>query len=154
MSSERDAYIAKKALAEGACFFLEKPISFKELKYVWQHVYRKRRNPMKKINKIYIGKEPQSLQNREADIRFRPRTEDLIIKELGGITRFPIQDSHNGNMTNDCKRMKINEETKEKKHNTNSSCDKMTRTVWNPELHLKFTAAICALGDKSNFCIS
>lgn len=43
MSSESDKDTVKEAVIKGACFFLEKPISSKNLKNVWQHAYRKRR---------------------------------------------------------------------------------------------------------------
>ncbi|KAH9746657.1 putative two-component response regulator-like APRR6 [Citrus sinensis] len=39
MSSRRNEIFSWRALVEGACFFLEKPISFDDLKYVWQHSY-------------------------------------------------------------------------------------------------------------------
>ncbi|KAJ8770056.1 hypothetical protein K2173_010087 [Erythroxylum novogranatense] len=43
MSSNRSITEARKALAAGACFYLDKPICLEDLKYLWQHVYRKRR---------------------------------------------------------------------------------------------------------------
>lgn len=39
MSSRRDGIFPWSVLVEGACFFLEKPISFDDLKYLWQHSY-------------------------------------------------------------------------------------------------------------------
>ena len=40
MSSAMNLKVATKALAEEACYFLQKPISKDDLNYVWQHVYR------------------------------------------------------------------------------------------------------------------
>lgn len=42
MSSDEDFYMVTKALCEGACFFLHKPIRRWDIINVWQHVYRKR----------------------------------------------------------------------------------------------------------------
>ncbi|KAI3467043.1 hypothetical protein Pfo_023706 [Paulownia fortunei] len=41
MSSEFKKDMVEEAMIKGACFFLKKPISSKNLKNVWQHVYRK-----------------------------------------------------------------------------------------------------------------
>ncbi|KAA8529100.1 hypothetical protein F0562_034101 [Nyssa sinensis] len=43
MSFGENMDMAKKALNEGACFFLQKPLRTQDLISVWQHVYRKRR---------------------------------------------------------------------------------------------------------------
>lgn len=51
MSSGMNLSVATKALAEGACYFLQKPISKDDLKYVWQHVYRWNRNITKQTQK-------------------------------------------------------------------------------------------------------
>lgn len=42
MSSDEDFDMVTKALCEGACFFLHKPIRRWDIINVWQHVYRKR----------------------------------------------------------------------------------------------------------------
>lgn len=44
ISSSNDVNSAEKALDEGACFFLEKPIALSDLKYVWQHACQRRMN--------------------------------------------------------------------------------------------------------------
>lgn len=36
--------VAEQALRNGACFFLQKPVSDNDLRDLWQHVYRKRRS--------------------------------------------------------------------------------------------------------------
>ncbi|KAL1531871.1 two-component response regulator ARR10-like [Salvia divinorum] len=43
ISAEPKRSVIEEAMAKGACFFLKKPISHKNLKNVWQHVYRKTR---------------------------------------------------------------------------------------------------------------
>ncbi|KAL0380809.1 UNVERIFIED_CONTAM: Two-component response regulator ORR26 [Sesamum angustifolium] len=44
MSSELNKNLVEEAMSKGACFFLKKPISAKNLKNVWQHAYRKSTN--------------------------------------------------------------------------------------------------------------
>ncbi|XP_023538685.1 two-component response regulator ORR26-like isoform X2 [Cucurbita pepo subsp. pepo] len=51
MSSTMNLKVATKALAEGACYFLQKPVSKDDLKYVWQHVYRSNINIAKLTHK-------------------------------------------------------------------------------------------------------
>lgn len=41
MSAESNKKVVEEAIIKGACFFLKKPISSKNLMNVWQHVYRK-----------------------------------------------------------------------------------------------------------------
>ncbi|KAG6391665.1 hypothetical protein SASPL_149422 [Salvia splendens] len=43
ISAEPKRSVIEEAMVKGACFFLKKPISPKNLKNVWQHVYRKTR---------------------------------------------------------------------------------------------------------------
>ncbi|XP_022953944.1 two-component response regulator ORR26-like isoform X1 [Cucurbita moschata] len=69
MSSVMNLDVATRALAEGACYFLQKPISKDDLKYVWQHVYRRNRNISKLtheancVEKAKSGKESVGIQN-------------------------------------------------------------------------------------------
>lgn len=49
MASDTETEMATKALREGACFYLEKPIYMAQLKYLWQHVYRRRSLPTDKV---------------------------------------------------------------------------------------------------------
>ncbi|KAG6382657.1 hypothetical protein SASPL_157636 [Salvia splendens] len=43
ISAEPKRSVIEEAMVKGACFFFKKPISSKNLKNVWQHVYRKTR---------------------------------------------------------------------------------------------------------------
>ncbi|KAM0986801.1 hypothetical protein EV1_011133 [Malus domestica] len=82
MSSEVNINVAKKALAEGACFFLQKPISLDDLKNVWQHVYRKVRNPRKDTHKPNCAKKIDEAVN-----ALRPTTGGIRIHEVRGVCR-------------------------------------------------------------------
>lgn len=269
MSSERNGNLAGKALALGACYFLQKPVSLEDLKFVWQHMYRKIRNPMKEPcqansdEKMNHGNESRGIKIKETDnvsrappakgnvikeaggVCSRPCTQGVIIKEVNCATRPPnfegviknkevggvsgsaalhnldgiqnrylitdpkgtkkqferqhvsqTNENHVKVVQNRCteglitteqkkqggpktkrrtddeeqqkqvKRTKVNSEQKssqslkakeeegESKDDSSSSNEKRSRVVWSPELHLKFTAAVSALGDKSNYLSS
>nr|XP_048318399.1 two-component response regulator ARR11 isoform X1 [Ziziphus jujuba var. spinosa] len=259
MSSERNGNLAGKALAQGACYFLQKPICLEDLKFVWQHMYRKIRKPMKEVceanieNKMNHGNDSRGIKIKETDnvsrapekgnmikepggVSGRPRCQGIIIKEVNHATRPPnyeggkevggvsgsatvcnldgiqnrymvtdpngkkkqfeghqvslVNENHVKVVQNSCtkgsitteqkkqeglktrrqiddeeqqqqgKRTKVNSEQKssqslktneeegERKDDSSSSNEKRSRVVWSPELHLKFTAAVSALGDK------
>ncbi|CAB4265096.1 unnamed protein product [Prunus armeniaca] len=167
MSSEMNVYVAKKALAEGACFFLEKPISLEDLKSMWQHVYRKIRTPRKykhKPNcgtKMNSGKDCQGIKINEAGDVLRPPLGGVKRNEAGGecslATGHALDIDKQNTCTLTCKAqgasgIKRPTDDKEEQEQVNrdsngTTGDKKHRTVWTPELHLKFTAALSALGD-------
>lgn len=196
MSSEMNVNVAKKALAEGACFFLEKPISMEDLKSVWQHVYRKIRTPRKykhKPNcgtKMNSGKDCQGIKINEAAEVLRPPLGGVKSNEAGGECSVATGHALDIDKQNTCtltckaqgasgikrliddkeeqeevKKSKVNteqtvsesinknEEGMENRDSNGTTGDKKPRAVWTPELHLKFTAALSALGDlsKSSF---
>lgn len=165
--------VAKKALAEGACFFLEKPISLEDLKSMWQHVYRKIRTPRKykhKPNcgtKMNSGKDYQGIKINEAGDVLRPPLGGVKRNEAGGecslATGHALDIDKQNTCTLTCKAQGASgikrpiddkEEQEEGNRDSNGTTgDKKHRAVWTPELHLKFTAALSALGDlsKSSF---
>ncbi|XP_021299376.1 two-component response regulator ARR1-like [Herrania umbratica] len=52
MSSERSENVAQKAIAYGASLHLQKPISFSDLTYLWQHAYRNVKNQAIKFKEV------------------------------------------------------------------------------------------------------
>ncbi|XP_022971808.1 putative two-component response regulator-like APRR6 [Cucurbita maxima] len=90
MSSVMNLDVATKALAEGACYFLQKPISKDDLKYVWQHVYRRNRNISKLnheancVEKAKYGKESVGIQNDDTVVLSQP-TDEVSINNNGSI---------------------------------------------------------------------
>lgn len=94
MSSQRNDNLVEKALAEGACYFLEKPICLEDLKFVWQHVYRKRvmnlKKESRKVNceeEMNHGNESGSVKILEIDDLSRAFAKGNIIGETGGVCR-------------------------------------------------------------------
>ncbi|KAL3830848.1 hypothetical protein ACJIZ3_019650 [Penstemon smallii] len=104
MSSNGNMGIAKKALNEGACFFLHKPIPTQHLINVWQHFFRKMR-PQIITNKVNREMEScggsDSVKNNEdidaRDAQKRPRmswTSDLHLKFEQAIRTLGLKKSH------------------------------------------------------------
>ncbi|KAL6951998.1 hypothetical protein U1Q18_043825 [Sarracenia purpurea var. burkii] len=65
MSLDENMEMARKALNEGACFFLQKPIRRRDIANVWQHVFRKRTSSQKIENcKAFI--EEKEVPNKDS----------------------------------------------------------------------------------------
>ena len=52
--------VAEQALRDGACFFLQKPVSSNDLRDLWQHVYRKRWSSEKESDEGSVDSESES----------------------------------------------------------------------------------------------
>ncbi|KAF2317816.1 hypothetical protein GH714_041131 [Hevea brasiliensis] len=161
MSSERSISAAIKAIAEGASFFLHKPISLDDLKYIWQHAYRKKRSFIDpSINAPFQGtSHDQNAPINDTKCKGKDKqievfmTPDCSSQNHGGSEmKRPNVDKQG---YKEGKRLKIIgegyskiEEEEENKQTMNSSLEKRPRILWTPDLHLKFTGAISALGDR------
>ncbi|GKV47306.1 hypothetical protein SLEP1_g54218 [Rubroshorea leprosula] len=223
ISSERSMSVAYKALVDGACLLMQKPICFDDLKYVWQLAYQKekcdwRNETMKQVcpKRVSTGKEckginikvaastdnikkksrPDQVTNYQLSVKNRFQGDD----ELAEVSSIIMVDNHVPMVNNNAKintvevlvvegrrneelnmnehdkegrqekRMKSNSElhaetnknkemagegAEEEENNQNlnsagggTATGKKPRFVWTEELHLKFTAAIDAIGDK------
>ncbi|KAK6157631.1 hypothetical protein DH2020_011879 [Rehmannia glutinosa] len=67
MSTELKKDMVKEAMIKGACFFLKKPISSKNLKNVWQHAYRKSKHEIMIRNKKAAPPESINIADQEAE---------------------------------------------------------------------------------------
>ncbi|XP_038707949.1 two-component response regulator ORR21-like isoform X4 [Tripterygium wilfordii] len=74
MTSSACVDVAQKMLAKGASFCCEKPISSGDLRYVWQHVYRRRSNPMLRLSCSSQG----SNSRKEAEMNFGNKQQALF----------------------------------------------------------------------------
>ncbi|XP_038707946.1 two-component response regulator ORR21-like isoform X2 [Tripterygium wilfordii] len=77
MTSSACVDVAQKMLAKGASFCCEKPISSGDLRYVWQHVYRRRSNPMLRLSCSSQG----SNSRKEAEMNFGNKQQGIEIHE-------------------------------------------------------------------------
>ncbi|KAK3189377.1 hypothetical protein Dsin_028938 [Dipteronia sinensis] len=83
LAPQRNLKLARRVLTEGASFFLEKPISLDDVKYLWQHIYKMGRQPSKKTDQ----KEDQEIlmnlgnaSDQAAKINFQAGGSDLLIR--------------------------------------------------------------------------
>ncbi|KAL8463419.1 hypothetical protein ACS0TY_034176 [Phlomoides rotata] len=68
MSEELKKDMVEEAMTKGACFFLKKPISSKNLKNVWQHVYRKNKNEKSRSRMAEIKPEAEVHEKEDEQI--------------------------------------------------------------------------------------
>ncbi|KAK6134236.1 hypothetical protein DH2020_032041 [Rehmannia glutinosa] len=67
MSTELKKDMVKEAMIKGACFFLKKPISSKNLKNVWQHAYRNSKHEIMIRTKKAAAPESINIADQEAE---------------------------------------------------------------------------------------
>lgn len=95
MSSSGDTDVATRALVEGACFFLFKPVCPQDLAKVWQHVFRKR-GQRAKLSNVVESKEDQRVQDIEkaCDANQEDNAEEIIRDPVKG--KAPCTDDDEG----------------------------------------------------------
>ncbi|XP_011078282.1 two-component response regulator ARR14-like [Sesamum indicum] len=89
MSSELNKNVVEEAMSKGACFFLKKPISAKNLKNVWQHVYRKSTNENIRCRK---GEVKGNADQEAASQGAKPEGKSKVLEIVNDIT-LPEQES-------------------------------------------------------------
>ncbi|CAI9754119.1 unnamed protein product [Fraxinus pennsylvanica] len=117
MCDHDDDMMARSALEQGAFLFLQKPVKMENVKYLWQHVWRK---------KIWRLKE-------HGDVTAFNRTSN----GFGTEEEIPLE-----NVTSDDNDVFENGRKSRKKVKT-----KKVWTEWNQELHDKFLDAVIQLGE-------
>ncbi|KAL7093858.1 hypothetical protein ACP275_11G065400 [Erythranthe tilingii] len=116
MSADGETSTAKKAIENGACDYFVKPLKTKVLRYIWQHVYRKRLREMRDIE----GQQQSVDQIQSDDI-------------LSGDKRKDLVNNNNNNNNNSQER-------------DPQSSTKKARVVWSVDLHQKFIKAVNLIG--------
>lgn len=115
-----------KGVQHGACDYLLKPIRMKELRNIWQHVFRK---------KMHEAKEFGSLEGFEGFYIMRSETYQFDDGNL-----FAVED-----MTSTKKRKDPYNKHDDKEFG-DQSCPKKARVVWSVDLHQKFVKAVNQIG--------
>ncbi|XP_028772257.1 two-component response regulator ARR11 [Neltuma alba] len=126
MSVDGETRRVMKGVQHGACDYLLKPIRMKELRNIWQHVFRKRMREAREFGSLK-GFEGFQLVRNGAD-QF----------DEGNI--FAIED-----MTSTKKR-KNPDSKRDNKEFGDQSSTKKARVVWSVDLHQKFVKAVNQLG--------
>lgn len=128
MSVDDGKQVVMKGVTHGACDYLIKPIRIEELKNIWQHVVRKRKNEWKELEQS-VSVEGGSRH------RFHKQSEDA------DYTSSTVEGGGNGK---GLKRRKDEEHELEERDDTSTL--KKARVVWSVELHQQFVAAVNQLG--------
>ncbi|KAJ0972392.1 hypothetical protein J5N97_020351 [Dioscorea zingiberensis] len=126
MSVDGETSRVMKGVQHGACDYLLKPVRMKELRNIWQHVYRK---------KIHEVKEIESHDSNEDIQILRSRYEDF--DERHGL--FSGVDSVR-------KRKDVDSKELTDQEYGDSSAVKKARVVWTVDLHQKFVDAVNQIG--------
>ena len=130
MSVDGETSRVMKGVQHGACDYLLKPIRMKELRNIWQHVYRKKINEVKEI-------ESQDHESNEGT---------QITKK--GLNDFEYDLLLCGSDLNSTKKRKEleNEEHGDQDFSNNPGALKKARVVWSVDLHQKFVNAVNHIG--------
>jgi len=145
MSADGETSVVMKGIKHGACDYLLKPIRIEELKNIWQHVIRKKRNCGRKLE--HSGSAEDSEKNKK------------------GSDDIEYASSVNEGIESNSKTPKRRKETKEEdddfeQENDDPTSLKKPRVVWSVELHQQFVSSVNQLGiDSKNayvysFCLS
>ncbi|GLT74629.1 hypothetical protein SLA2020_464170 [Shorea laevis] len=125
MSVDGETSRVMKGVQHGACDYLLKPIRMKELRNIWQHVFRKR---------IHEVRDIESLEGLE------------IIHMTRSGSDLSDDGSLFGEDTTSAKKRKDAESKHDSKDFTDLSSTKKARVVWSVDLHQKFVKAVNQIG--------
>ena len=131
MSVDGETSRVMKGVQHGACDYLLKPIRMKELRNIWQHVFRKKIHEVRDIE-ILEGIESFQMTRNGSDL---------------------YEDGHflcGEDLTLIRKRKDIESKHDEKDIGDNTSAKK-ARVVWSVELHQKFVKAVNQIGFDSKY---
>lgn len=126
MSVDGETSRVMKGVQHGACDYLLKPIRMKELRNIWQHVFRK---------KIHEVRDIESFESIE-DIQFVRNGSDSSDDGLllsGGDHPLPLK-----------KRKDVDNKQEDKEFGESNA--KKARVVWSVDLHQKFVKAVHQIG--------
>ncbi|KAF3329475.1 hypothetical protein FCM35_KLT04806 [Carex littledalei] len=121
MSIDGETSRVMKGVQHGACDYLLKPVRMKELRNIWQHVYRKKMHEVKEIE----GHEFTC--------------DDLQLIRESGFEGF----EERGLLTREDKKRK---EEYSDQDGSDQSAAKKARVVWSVDLHQKFVSAVNQIG--------
>ncbi|XP_068474395.1 two-component response regulator ARR11-like isoform X1 [Phaseolus vulgaris] len=126
MSVDGETSRVMKGVQHGACDYLLKPIRMKELRNIWQHVYRKR---------IHEAKEFESFESFES---IHLMTNGSELSDEGNL--FAVED------VTSTKKRKDADNKHDDKECMDPSSTKKARVVWSVDLHQKFVKAVNQIG--------
>lgn len=125
MSVDGETSRVMKGVQHGACDYLLKPIRMKELRNIWQHVFRK---------KIHEIRDIESHESIDAIQMMRNGTDYSDDVHL-----FSMEDLTSGKKRKDI-------ENKHDDKDLGDTSTKKARVVWSVDLHQKFVKAVNLIG--------
>ncbi|KAG8383263.1 hypothetical protein BUALT_Bualt05G0166200 [Buddleja alternifolia] len=125
MSVDGETSRVMKGVQHGACDYLLKPIRMKELRNIWQHVFRKRIHEVRDIEGHESLEELQMMRN--------------------GTEQFDDNYLYGGEFISGKKRKDVDNKYDERMCGDPSSLKK-ARVVWTVDLHQKFVKAVNQIG--------
>lgn len=127
-----------KGITHGACDYLLKPVRMEELRNIWQHVVRKKRQESKEV-------EHSTSLDEGGDRQKRVGVEDADYTSSA-------TDTTDGNWKLSKRKKESKEEEEDnEQENDDPSTLKKPRVVWSVELHQQFVSAVNQLGIDSKF---
>ncbi|CAL9131241.1 unnamed protein product [Musa textilis] len=127
MSIDGETSRVMKGVQHGACDYLLKPVRMKELRNIWQHVYRKKMQELKEVETHSIDEAINILRNGSEDDEDRHLTDET---EMSFMRKRKDVD---------------NKEFGDQELNDPSTVKK-ARVVWSVDLHQKFVNAVDQIG--------
>lgn len=131
MSVDGETSRVMRGVQHGACDYLLKPIRMKELRNIWQHVFRKRIHEVRDIEGQECMEEIQMMRH--------------------GSELSDEWHSFSGGELNSGKKRKDVENKHDDKDFGDPSSSKKARVVWTVDLHQKFVRAVNQIGFDSEF---
>nr|QUV77619.1 two-component response regulator ARR11 [Lilium lancifolium] len=126
MSVDGETSRVMKGVQHGACDYLHKPIRMKELRNIWQHVFRKKIHEVKEIESQDVNEHIHFVRNGSGDFDDR--------QLLSG------SDLNSPRKRKDLDYMEADQEF------SDSGTVKKARVVWSVDLHQKFVDAVNLIG--------
>ncbi|XP_008797265.2 LOW QUALITY PROTEIN: two-component response regulator ORR26 [Phoenix dactylifera] len=127
MSIDGETSRVMKGVQHGACDYLLKPVRMKELRNIWQHVYRKKMHEVKEIEGHYINENIQIMKNGSDDF------EDRHL--FSGADINYVRKRKDGD----------NQEHSDQEFSDPATVKK-ARVIWSVDLHQKFVNAVNQIG--------
>ncbi|EXB82440.1 Two-component response regulator [Morus notabilis] len=127
MSVDGETSRVMKGVQHGACDYLLKPIRMKELKNIWQHVFRKKIHEIKDIENHESIIEGMHLTRNGSDY-----SDDGHLLSVDDLTSV--------------RKRKDMEKNHDEKDFSDASSAKKARVVWSVDLHQKFVKAVNQIG--------
>ncbi|XP_047339556.1 two-component response regulator ORR22-like [Impatiens glandulifera] len=127
LSANGDTKLVMKGITHGACDYLLKPVRIEELKNIWQHVIRRKKNDPK-----------DQLVNNNNNNNNNDKNQLEVIDPNGFFDQNVKQ--------NRKRKDQEGEDDDESNNNDDGSNQKKPRVVWTVELHRKFVSAVNHMG--------